>query len=60
MFRLKVSHLKAHTTFSLRDALPTLGSCSVYNYGIHLVKAALTRFVTLIELQAHRDAFIQN
>ena len=38
MFRLKVSHLQALTTFSLPDALPTLGSHSVYNCGIHLVK----------------------
>ena len=38
MFRLNVSHLQALTTFSLPDALPTLGSHSVYNCGIHLVK----------------------
>ena len=38
MFRLKVSHLQTLTTFSLPDALPTLGSHSVYNCGIHLVK----------------------
>ena len=38
MFRLKVSHLQALTTFSLLDALPNLGSHSVYNCGIHLVK----------------------
>jgi len=38
MFRLKVSHLQALTTFSLPDALPTLGSHSVYNCGMHLVK----------------------
>jgi len=30
MFRLKVSHLQALTTFSLLDALPNLGSHSVY------------------------------
>jgi len=38
MFRLKVSHIQALTTFSLPDALPTLGSHSVYNCGIHVVK----------------------
>ena len=38
MFRLKVSHLQALTTFSLPDALPTLGSHSVYFCGIHLIK----------------------
>ena len=38
MFRLKASHFQALTTFSLPDALPTLGSHSVYNCGIHLVK----------------------
>ena len=38
MFRLNVSHLQALTTFSLPDALLTLGSHSVYNCGIHLVK----------------------
>jgi len=38
MFKLKVSHLQALTTFSLPDALPTLGSHSVYKCGIHLVK----------------------
>jgi len=38
MFRLKVSLLRTLTTFSLPDALPTLGSHSVYNCGIHLVK----------------------
>jgi len=38
MFRLKVSHLQALTTFSLPDALPALGSHTVYNCGIHLVK----------------------
>ena len=37
-FDKKVSHLQALTTFSLPDALPTLGSHSVYNCGIHLVK----------------------
>ena len=35
MFRLEVSHLQAPTTFSLPDALPTLGSRSVYICGIH-------------------------
>jgi len=35
MFRLEVSHLQVLTTFSLPDALPTLGSHSVYNCGIH-------------------------
>jgi len=30
MFRLKFSYLQALTTFSLPDALPTLGSHSVY------------------------------
>ena len=35
MFRLEVSHLQAPTTFSLPDALPTLGSHSVYICGIH-------------------------
>jgi hypothetical protein len=29
MFRLKVSHLQAPTTFPLPDALPTLGSHSI-------------------------------
>jgi len=38
MFRLKVSHLQALTIFFLPDALPTLGSHSVYNCGKHLVK----------------------
>jgi len=38
MFRLKFSHLQALTTFPLPDALPTLGSHSVYNCGIHLAK----------------------
>ena len=38
MFRLKVTHLKALATFSLPDVLTTLGSHSVYNCGIHLVK----------------------
>ena len=38
VFRLKVSHLQAHKTFSLPDALPTLGSHSVYSCGIYLVK----------------------
>ena len=33
MFRIKVSHLHALTTISLPDALPTLGSHSVYIYG---------------------------
>jgi len=45
MFRLKVIHLQALTTFSLQDALPTLGSRSVYNCGIHLVKTFLKGFV---------------
>ena len=36
MFRLKVSHLQAPTTFSLPDALPTLGSHTVYSCGIHI------------------------
>ena len=36
MFRLNVSHLQALTTFSSPDALPTLGSHSVYSCGIHL------------------------
>ena len=35
VFRLEVSHLQAPTTFSLPDALPTLGSHSVYICGIH-------------------------
>jgi len=38
MFRLKVSHLQALTIFLLQNALPNLGSHSVYNCGIHLVK----------------------
>jgi len=38
IFRLKVSHLQALTTCPLPDALPNLGSHSVYNCGIHLVK----------------------
>ena len=37
-FLLKVSHLQALTTLSLPDALPNLGSHSVYSCGIHLVK----------------------
>jgi len=36
MFRPEVSHLQAPTTFSLPDALPTLGSRNVYSCGIHL------------------------
>ena len=38
MFRLNISHLQALTTFSLSDALSTLGSQSVYSCGIDLVK----------------------
>jgi len=38
MFRLKVSHLQAHTTFSLQDVSPALGSHSVYNCGAHQIK----------------------
>ena len=37
MFRLEVSHLQPPTTFSLPDALPTLGSHSVYICGIHFI-----------------------
>ena len=37
MFRLKVSQLQAYITFSLPDALPTLGSHSVYNCGTRLI-----------------------
>jgi len=38
MFRLKASHLQTYTTGMLPDALPNLGSHSVYNCRIHLIK----------------------
>ena len=44
MFRLKLSHLQAPTTFSSPDALPTLGSHSVYSCGIQLSLNFLKRF----------------
>ena len=44
MFRLEVSHLQALTTFSLPDALPTLGSHSVYSCGTHFSLNFLKRF----------------
>ena len=44
MFRLKVGHLQVLTTFPLPDALPTLGSHSVYSCGIHLSLNFLKRF----------------
>jgi len=39
--------------------LPTFGSHSDYNSGTYLIKT-LIEIETLIELQAHRDAHIQN
>ena len=53
MFRLKVSHLQGLTTFSLPDALPTLGSHSVYNCGIHLVKT-ISKKVLFIKCVIYR------
>ena len=44
MFRLEVSHLQAPATFSLPDALPTLGSYGVYICGIHFSQNFLKRF----------------
>jgi len=44
MFRLNVSHLQAYTTVMLPEALPTLGSHSVYNCGVHLIKIILKGF----------------
>jgi len=44
MFRLEVSHLQAPSTFSLPDALPTLGSHGVYICGIHFSLNFLKRF----------------
>jgi hypothetical protein len=44
MFRLEVSHLQAPATFSLPDALPTLGSHSVYICGMHCSLNFLKRF----------------
>ena len=38
MFRLKASHPQVYTTVMLPDALPTLGSHSVYNCKVHLIK----------------------
>jgi len=55
MFRLKVSHLQVLTTYSLPDALPTLGSHSVYNCGIHLVKNFSKKgFILLIKCVIYR------
>jgi len=38
MFRLTVSHLQALTTFPFADALPILGSHTVYSCGIQQLK----------------------
>jgi len=44
MFRLKASHLQAYTIFLLPDALPTLGSHSVYSCTVQLIKTFLKGF----------------
>jgi len=44
MFRLKASHPQAYTTVMLPDALPTLGSHSVYSCTVHLIKTFLKGF----------------
>ena len=51
MFRLEVSHLQAPTTFSLPDALPALGSYSVYICGIHFSLNFLKRIFRKFKLK---------
>jgi len=53
MFRLEDSHLQTPTTFLLPDALPTLGSHSVYICGIHFSLNFLKRFL-IIECVIYR------
>jgi len=47
MFRLKANHLQAHTTFSLPEGISKENCDDLCS-------------ITLIDLQAHRHAFIQN
>jgi hypothetical protein len=47
MFRLKASHLQAYTTFSLPEGISKKDCGDLY-------------YITLIDLHAHRHAFIQN